>query len=118
MRSGNTEPVSLHERAADNLRYIRETMERSGAFTAVPGAGGIAMGAAALVAALLAHRARAVSAQEWLRVWLICLGVAVALGGTALVLKARRFGSSLFRGAARKFALNMLPALLSGALLT
>lgn len=116
--SGNTEPVALHERAADNLRFIRETMERSGSFTAVPGVGGIAMGAAAVVASVLAHQARAESVQAWLTVWLICLAVAVALGSTALVLKARRFGSSLFRGAARKFVLNMLPALLAGALLT
>ncbi|MGH7460665.1 MAG: hypothetical protein ACREMA_06505 [Longimicrobiales bacterium] len=112
------EPVPLHERAADNLRFIRNTMERSSSFTAVPGAGGMAMGAVALVAAALASRARVGGADAWLRVWLVCLAVAVLLGGTALVIKARRVGSPLFRGAARKFALNMLPALVAGALLT
>ena len=60
-------PVALHAHAIDNLRYIRETMERAGSFTAVPGWGGVAMGATALAAAGLASHAR-LAPEPWLAV--------------------------------------------------
>ena len=35
-------PVAISDHALEQLRYIRDTMERTGSFTAVPGWGGVA----------------------------------------------------------------------------
>lgn len=117
-RVGEREPqtIALHERAIDNLRFIRETMERAGAFTAVPGWGGVAMGVTAAAAAWWA--AGQASAESWLRIWLAEAVVAVAIAGTTMHVKAVRAGLSLVRGAGRKFALSFLPPVVVGALLT
>src|SRR5882724_4954933 len=58
---------ALHARAMDNLSFIRSTMERATAFTAVPGWGGVAMGVTALAATALANDR---PPTEWLAVWL------------------------------------------------
>ena len=42
-------PVPLHQRAAHDLAFIRETMSRSGSFTAMSGAGTIAVGCGAII---------------------------------------------------------------------
>ena len=47
--------IPIQDRALENLRFIRDTMEHAGPFTAVPGWGGVAMGVTALVAALVAQ---------------------------------------------------------------
>jgi len=108
--------IPLDREAADHLRFIRSTMEQAGAFTAVPGWGGVLMGATALAAAALA--ARAPTPGAWLTAWILEAALAVAIGGFALNWKARASGFSLLAGPARKFALGLAPPLAVGALLT
>lgn len=100
----------------ENLRFIRETMERSTSFTAVPGKGGVAMGATALVAAIIATQTP--SAEMWLATWGLAALVALAIGVGAMSLKARAANLPMFSGAGRKFALSLSPPLLAGAFLT
>ncbi|HSG48099.1 MAG TPA: hypothetical protein VLA43_09825 [Longimicrobiales bacterium] len=108
-------PLALHDRAMDNLRYIRETMERSGSFTAVSGWAVVLMGAVALVAWGLT---RGADPDVWVLTWMSAAGVAMVVGTTATLLKARRMGEPVFRGPGRKFVLSVLPALLVGGALT
>lgn len=110
------EPVGIQSRAMDNLQFIRETMERAGSFTAVPGVGGIAMGATALFAALIA--AEQPSREAWLSIWLGEAVVAFAVGFWAMLLKARAARVPLLSAAFRKFGLSLAPPLLVCALLT
>lgn len=110
------EPIAIDARAADNLRYIREAMERAGEFTAVPGWGGMAMGATALVAAAVAARQHA--ALGWLMTWLGEAGLAITIAASAAARKSHRARMPLFSGPGRKFALSFAPPLLVGALLT
>ena len=107
-------PIDAH--AADNLRFIRSTMERVSSFTAVPGLGGVAMGLTALVAAGLSLLAK--TPEQWLGVWLAEACVAVSIGVAAMARKSRRSGSELFSGPARRFLLTLTPPLGAGAVLT
>lgn len=105
-----------HPDAADDLRFIRDTMERSASFTAVSGWGHILLGLTALAAAWLA--ARQGSPFAWLRVWLAEGLVASAIGILSCAWKANRRGLPLFSGPARKVALGFAPPLVAGAFLT
>jgi hypothetical protein len=116
LRSPNREPIPIDARAADHLRYIRETMERAAEFTAVPGWGGVAMGITALAAAFVA--ARQTTPRAWLTVWLVEVFVAVAIAGSAAATKAHRANSTLFSGPGRKFVLSFAPPIVVGGLLT
>lgn len=115
-RAVRREPIPIDARAADHLRYIRETMESAAEFTAVPGWGGVTMGLTALGAALLA--ARETSPRAWIAIWLAEAFVAVAIAAPAAATKARRANSSLFSGPGRKFVLSFAPPIVVGGLLT
>ncbi|MFH2008235.1 MAG: hypothetical protein ABI333_16750 [bacterium] len=110
------QPPALHDRAMDNLRYIRQAMESSGAFTAVPGWGGISMGALALVGAAVAPPRP--DAGRWLLTWLVVATLSVLVCGWFLVRKARAAQKRLTQGIGRRFLLSLSPPLLAGAALT
>src|SRR2546421_3987799 len=109
-------PRPLHDRALDNLRYIRQTMERAGSFTAVPGWGQVAAAAVALVAPLAA--AREASRELWVATWLGEAVVALALGGSTMVRKAFAVHDPLLSGPGRRAGLSLLPPMVAGGLLT
>lgn len=105
----------LDEHAADNLRFIRETMEQSARFTAVPGRGMVLMGITALVAALIA--ASQSSTTAWFITWELEAALALAIGTVAMHLKMKASGLDLHSPSARKFVLGLLPPLVAGLLL-
>src|SRR5256884_1377833 len=111
-----TAPRPLHDRALDNLRYIRQTMERAGSFTAVPGWGQVAVGATALVAALLA--ARQPTPELWLATWLGEAVVALGIGGATMGREAFAVHHPLLSGPGRRAGLSFLPPMVAGGLLT
>jgi hypothetical protein len=111
-----SEPVGLHTQAMDNLRFIRNAMESAGSFTAVPGVGGMVMGATAVFAAFAAHLSK--SPKAWLAIWVGEALLALAIGLGFSWRKAERNGTSLLSRAFRRFVLAMMPALFAGALLT
>ena len=110
------ESPCLAERAEDNLRFIRETMERAGSFTAVSGWGQVAIGVTALVAAWVSSQAT--TADRWLAVWLGEAAVAVAIAMATTTWKVRDARVPMMSGPARKFALSFVPPMVVGALLT
>jgi len=111
-----TAPRPLHDRALDNLQFIRSTMERAGSFTAVPGWGMVVVGCTAFAATWLALRTA--SDADWLAVWLGEAVLGVVVGGAAMVQKARAASDPLLSGPGRRFGLSFLPPIVVGALLT
>lgn len=110
------EPPALHDRAMDNLRYIRETMERASSFTAVPGWGQVAIGVTALVAGYLAaHQSTAIG---WLAAWLVEAIISLLIAGWSMDRKARATQTPLLSGPGRKVAFSLSPPMIVGALLT
>lgn len=107
---------ALSDRALDNLRFIRETMERAGTFTAISGWGIAAVGVVAMLAALIA---RVRPTVEWrVGTWVATAAACIALSMWATARKARRSNISMVSGPAQKLALAFAPAMVVGALLT
>ncbi len=106
----------IHVRAMDNLRFIRETMERAGTFTAVSGWGEAIIGVTAVVAAVVA--AGQPTRLRWVGVWLAEAALAGGISAWATSRKARAVQGALLSGPGRKLVLAFAPAMLVGAALT
>src|SRR5438309_11341442 len=105
-------PRPLHDRALDNLRFIRQTMERAGSFTAVPGWGQVAVGATALAAAFLAARQR--TSELWLATWRGEAIVALAIRGSTRVRKAYALNDPIRSRPGRRLGRSLLPHVVIG----
>jgi len=110
------QPRSISSRAADDLTFIRSAMERSSAFTAIPGAGGVVMGVIGLIAAVVG--ARQPTPDRWLGTWLVAAFLALIVELVAMAWKARRAGLTLTSTNARRFALGIGAPLVAGAAIT
>ena len=106
----------MQARAMDNLRFIRETMEAAGTFTAVSGWGQVVIGVMGTLAAWLASRQG--SRENWLATWAVAAIVASAIGFVTTAMKARAIGEPIHSGPGRKFVLSLAPALAAGGVLT
>lgn len=117
LRLESDEPApTLSDRAIDNLRYIRETMERAGTFTAISGRGIAATGLIA-VAAWLAS-GNDLGSPRWLTAWIGAALLALVTSVVATWRKAHLTGTPLAGSLGRKVALAFLPALLTGVVIT
>ena len=120
MASPDRHPPALHDRAIQDLSFIRRTMEGASAFTDVPGWGLVGIGVSALLTGALAQRQP--TAGRWLAVWIGEAVLAASVGTALLWFKMRRNGRASaevpLTVPARKFFLGLLPAIIAGAILT
>ena len=100
----------------DNLRFIRETMERAGTFTAVSGWGEVVIGITAIGAALIASRQEA--RGDWLATWLAEAGIAAGISVASMAIKSHAANMPLISGPMRKLVLSFSPSAIVGGLLT
>jgi hypothetical protein len=109
------EPVRIGDHALDNLRYIRETMERASSFTSIPGWGGFVIGITAMATAAVA---RNMAGGRWMAAWLIEAAVAALIGFTTMAIKGRRAGVDFTAAPSRRFFSSYFAPLISAAVLT
>ena len=117
------EPPSLHGRAMDNLRFIRETMQQASSFTAVSGWAMVAVGATACGTVAVTQWQGWQLGQDretewWVAVWMAQAVLSLLIAGTAMHRKARRSDAGLLTGPGRKMALSFSPPMFVGAVLT
>jgi hypothetical protein len=103
--------------ALESLAVIRETLERTAQFTALPGRGIMLVGATALVtSALAAQYSHWIS--RWMAIWIAEAIIAASIAVIAGYRKANRLGLPLWTGPGRRMIVALAPPLAAGAALT
>lgn len=107
---------AFHERAQENLHFIRSSMERASSFTGVSGKSYVLAGMTVLAATAVAEAQT--TALAWLVVWMTELLLAAVLILLMTMRKARSQGSSLWSSNGRKLLAAFTPAMVVGGVLT
>ena len=112
------DPPALHDRAIQDLSFIRRTMEGAASFTDVPGWGLVAIGVTAIGAAFVAHGQP--TSFRWLAIWLLEAIIGATVGSALMFRKMQERGGEgpVVSVPARKFLLGFWPAIIAGAILT
>jgi hypothetical protein len=106
----------LQARAMDNLRFIRETMEAAGTFTAVSGWGQVVIGLTAIPTALIASRFS--NSAEWVLIWAADAFLALLISVWFMYDKARSASLPLLTSSARKLLFSFSPVFAVGMVVT
>jgi len=109
-------PIPIHDHAAEDLRFIRSTLERATAFTSISGWGEVVVGLTAIGAA--AFTWRLADPERWLVAWLFEALIAAGLSVGGAAIKSQRLGVALFGVAGQRFALAFAAPAVVGAVLT
>lgn len=107
---------ALHQRAQDNLHFIRTSMERASSFTGVSGKSYCVAGITVFLATAVAQQQA--SPAAWLTVWMIELALAAVIILWMTMRKAQAQGSSLWSSNGRKLLAAFTPAMVVGGVLT
>lgn len=111
---GAERPLAITDHALEQLKYIRETMERTGPFTAVPGNAGVAMGVTALVAAVAASMQT--DMHRWGLIWMGAVAAGLVIGSVG-VWKKLQSGAGV-SAPGRRFFLSFSPPVFAGGVLS
>jgi hypothetical protein len=106
---------AIQERAMDNLRFIRETMEAAGTFTAVSGWGQVVIGLTAILAALVGGQ---FAGSEWVLVWAAEAVLALMISVWFMYHKAKTASLPLLTASARKLLFSFTPVVVVGMVVT
>ena len=110
------EPQALHERAQDNLHFIRNSMERASSFTGVSGKSYCLAGITVLLATAVAQQQS--NPAAWLAVWMVELALSAIIIVWMTMRKAHAQGGSLWSSNWRKLLAAFAPAMVVGGVLT